>query len=53
MDIADAAATVETVLDEVGEAVVADRQVLETVVLGALARGHVLLEDVPGTGKTL
>jgi MoxR-like ATPase len=27
--------------------------VLETVLVGLLARGHVLLEDVPGTGKTL
>ena len=40
-------------LDIVGEAVVADRAVLETVLVGVLGRGHVLLEDVPGTGKTL
>jgi MoxR-like ATPase len=26
---------------------------METVMVGILARGHVLLEDVPGTGKTL
>ena len=41
------------VLDAVGDAVIADREFLETVLTGALARGHVLLEDVPGTGKTL
>jgi MoxR-like ATPase len=41
------------VLEAVGETVVADRRVLETVLTGVLARGHVLLEDVPGTGKTL
>jgi len=33
--------------------VIADRSFLETVLLGVFSRGHVLLEDVPGTGKTL
>ncbi|MFC6863398.1 AAA family ATPase [Halomicroarcula sp. GCM10025817] len=42
-----------TVLDDVGDAVIAEREILETVLTGFLARGHVLLEDVPGTGKTL
>ena len=41
------------VLDAVADTVVADRAVLETTLTGILARGHVLLEDVPGTGKTL
>jgi len=41
------------VLDALGEAVVADRTFLETTLAGILARGHILLEDVPGTGKTL
>jgi len=41
------------ILDGMGEAVIADRSFLETVLTGILARGHVLLEDVPGTGKTL
>ena len=53
MDIADASATCEEVLSTVEEAVIADRSFLETTLLGVLARGHVLLEDVPGTGKTL
>ena len=53
MNVAEAAATCDDVLDAVGEAVIADRQFLETVLTGVLARGHVLLEDVPGTGKTL
>ncbi|ELZ09508.1 ATPase associated with various cellular activities AAA_3 [Halovivax asiaticus JCM 14624] len=48
-----AASTCEQLLDEIGEAVIADREFLETVLVGVLARGHVLLEDVPGTGKTL
>ena len=53
MSIPDASTTAETVVDEVLSAVVADRRVLEEVTAGLLARGHVLLEDVPGTGKTL
>ena len=41
------------VIDAIGEAVIADRSFLATIMTGILARGHVLLEDVPGTGKTL
>ncbi len=41
------------ILDAVGKAVITDRDFLETLMTGVLARGHVLLEDVPGTGKTL
>ncbi|GAB6878701.1 AAA family ATPase [Halorubrum gandharaense] len=53
MDVPEAADACSSVIDEVGGAVVADREFLERVTLGILARGHVLLEDVPGTGKTL
>ena len=53
MDVPEAAATCSRVVDEVGGAVVADREFLGRVTLGILARGHVLLEDMPGTGKTL
>ncbi|MFC6942240.1 MoxR family ATPase [Salinirubellus sp. GCM10025818] len=53
MDVTEASERCDTVLTEVERAVVADRSFLETVLLGVLARGHVLLEDVPGTGKTL
>jgi len=53
MDASDATATCDRILDAVGDAVVGDRELLATVLTGVLARGHVLLEDVPGTGKTL
>jgi MoxR-like ATPase len=53
MPVEEATATCEAVVDAIAAAVVADREFLETVLVGALARGHVLLEDVPGTGKTL
>lgn len=36
-----------------GEAVVIDRQKLTMMLAALLAKGHVLLEDVPGIGKTL
>ena len=40
-------------LDEVERAVVGKREQLELILLGLLADGHVLLEDVPGLAKTL
>ncbi|MEV0002390.1 MoxR family ATPase [Micromonospora sp. NPDC050980] len=41
------------VLDAVGTVVVGKREALELVLSGILAGGHVLLEDLPGLGKTL
>ena len=53
MNVTDASAECDRILDEVGSAVIADRAFLEDVLLGFVGRGHVLMEDVPGTGKTL
>jgi MoxR-like ATPase len=41
------------VLDEIERAVVGHRRTLELVMIGILASGHILLEDLPGLGKTL
>jgi MoxR-like ATPase len=41
------------VLDAVGSVMVGKRDALELVLAGILAGGHVLLEDLPGLGKTL
>jgi MoxR-like ATPase len=41
------------ILDELDRAVVGRRRALELVLTGILAGGHVLLEDLPGLGKTL
>jgi MoxR-like ATPase len=41
------------ILDELERAVVGRRRTLELVLVGVLASGHVLLEDLPGLGKTL
>jgi MoxR-like ATPase len=41
------------ILDEVERVIVGKRPVLEQVLLGMLAGGHVLMEDFPGLAKTL
>jgi MoxR-like ATPase len=41
------------ILDALEGAVVGRRRTLELVLIGILAGGHVLLEDLPGLGKTL
>ena len=43
----------DEILDSVSRAVIADQEFLKTVLTGITAKGHVLVEDVPGTGKTL
>ena len=53
MDVPEAQTTCDEVLQTVASAVVADDSFLETVLTAVLAEGHVLIEDVPGTGKTL
>ncbi len=50
--IASVAALAERVLDNVGRVVVGKRDVAELLLVALLAEGHVLLEDVPGVGKT-
>ena len=53
MSVADAAALAAAVLDEVEKAIVGKRDALMQVLAAVLAKGHVLLEDYPGLGKTL
>jgi MoxR-like ATPase len=50
---AEATKRAHDVLAEVERAVVGKREALELVLLGILAGGHVLIEDLPGLGKTL
>jgi MoxR-like ATPase len=50
---AQTAQTAGRILDELEKAVVGRRRALELVLIGILAGGHVLLEDLPGLGKTL
>ncbi len=44
---------VEALLNEVGRVVVGQRYMVERLLIGLLAGGHVLLEGVPGLAKTL
>ena len=53
LDLATTSRLAASVLDEVERAIVGKRHQLELVLSGVLAGGHVLLEDMPGLGKTL
>jgi MoxR-like ATPase len=53
MTVSDATSLCNRVLDRVETAVVGKRHELRLVLAAILAGGHVLLEDVPGIGKTL
>jgi MoxR-like ATPase len=53
LSVTEAADLADGVIDRLGEAVVADSRFFELLLTGIIARGHIQLEDVPGTGKTL
>jgi MoxR-like ATPase len=53
LTIEDGAAMVRRVHDTVATRVIGQDQVIEDVLVAFLARGHVLVEGVPGTAKTL
>ena len=53
MNVSAASDRAADVIDSVADAVITRQSFVETVVTGVVANGHVLLEDVPGTGKTL
>jgi len=43
---------IDRLLEELGRAILGQRELLELVVISLLARGHLLLEGLPGLGKT-
>jgi MoxR-like ATPase len=43
----------QIVIDNVERVIVGKRQAIELVMVALLCEGHVLIEDVPGTGKTM
>jgi MoxR-like ATPase len=53
MSVATTAAQCEAVMDEIGRVVVGKRGALTLILTTVLAGGHVLIEDLPGLGKTL
>jgi MoxR-like ATPase len=48
-----AAQTLQRLRDEIGKALVGQREAVEQLLIAIVASGHVLIEGVPGLGKTL
>ena len=44
--------TPRAVIEQVQEAVVGKVDIIEQIMMAFLAKGHILVEDIPGTGKT-
>ncbi len=44
---------IQLLIDNIRKVVVADQDVIKLSILGLLCKGHVLLDDYPGVGKTL
>ena len=42
----------QRVIEEVEKTVVGKKDVLTKIMMAILAGGHILIEDIPGTGKT-
>ena len=42
----------EAMINEIEKVIIGKREVIEQVLMTILAKGHVLLEDIPGVGKT-
>jgi len=53
LPVDEAASLVERVSDNVADVIVGHDEAIEDVLVTVLARGHLLLEDVPGVGKTM
>lgn len=51
--VADESAFVKKILSGIEEVIVGQRYLLERLVIGIIANGHVLVESVPGLAKTL
>ena len=46
-------AKIEQLISNIEKVILGKRYVIERVICAMLAEGHVLIEDVPGVGKTL
>jgi MoxR-like ATPase len=52
-ELADAAQRLRLLRDEIGKAMVGQNDAIEQLLVAIMASGHVLIEGVPGLGKTL
>jgi MoxR-like ATPase len=50
---AEVKSTIEKIIENVGKVVVGKREIIELTITALLCEGNVLMEDVPGIGKTL
>jgi MoxR-like ATPase len=53
MQLVEARQRLQRLVDEVETVIVGKRMVIERALVALLSRGHLLIEDVPGTGKTM
>ncbi|MBO6089587.1 MAG: AAA family ATPase, partial [Lachnospiraceae bacterium] len=53
MDINQAKAKIDLIKENIGKVIVGKDEVINNVLICLIADGHVLLEDLPGTGKTM
>ena len=52
MDFKDIESTINQVMDEVETVIIGKRDIIRLVLTSILSNGHVLIDDVPGVGKT-
>jgi MoxR-like ATPase len=52
-DITGTTERARAIVDEIEKVIVGKRPSVELVVIGLLSNGHVLIEDIPGVGKTM
>lgn len=53
MDIKDLKVLADRIMDNIRKVIVGKDEVIRQLLIGLICGGHVLIEDVPGTGKTL
>lgn len=53
MDISTSVSVIQKIKDNISGVIIGKKRVIELLLAALIAQGHVLLEDVPGTGKTV
>jgi MoxR-like ATPase len=53
VNVEQASSTIQRIASEVGRVLVGQDEIVEHTLVGLLSRGHILIEGVPGLGKTL
>jgi MoxR-like ATPase len=52
VDIREISAAADAITSEVGKAIVGKEKTVKLAIVGLLCNGHILVEDIPGVGKT-